>query len=59
MKQSDLGKYSDTCCYVGYLTDVEFSRQRKPFVASCKKTEVLKKWLVVNRFKTQWDPGVK
>ena len=59
MKQPDLGEYSDTCWYVGYLEDAEFSRQREPFVASCKRTNALKKWFVVNRFQTQWDLGVK
>jgi hypothetical protein len=59
MKQPDLGEYSDTCWYVGYLTDTEFSRKREPVVASCKKPSALKNWFVVNRFKTQWDLGVR
>ena len=59
MKQPDLGEYSDTCWYVGYLADAEFSRQREPFVASCKRPDALKKWFVVNRFQTQWDLGVR
>lgn len=59
MKQPDLGEYSDTCWYVRYLADAEFSRKREPFVASCKKPSALKNWFVVNRLKTQWDLGVR
>jgi len=59
MKQPDLGEYSDTCWYAGYVVDSELSRQREPFVASCDNPGALKSWLVNNRFKTLWDLGVR
>ena len=59
MKQSDLGEYSDTCWYVGYLIDVEFSRHREPLIALCRDSVALKNWQVNNRFDTRWDLGVR
>jgi hypothetical protein len=59
MKQRDLGEYSDTCWYVGYLDDSEFNMKRRSFVGSCEKNNALKKWFVINRFETKWNLEVK
>jgi len=50
MKQPDLGEYSDTYWYAGDVVDSEFTKQRKPFIASCVNPGALKNWLVNNRF---------
>lgn len=55
MKQSDLGEYSDTCWFVGYLIDAEFSRHRESFIAIFRDSVALKNWQVNNRFETLWD----
>ena len=59
MKNPDLGEYSETCWFAGYINDAEFKRYREPFVSECKNTEALDTWRGQHSFTTQWDLGVK
>ena len=58
MKNRQLGDYSDTCWYVGYINDTEFSMYREYFISRCEDRSGLKAWKDRHKFETRWDLGV-
>ena len=55
-EEPNLGRYSRDCFEFGFINDVEFAMEREMFSVECDKGQAfVKKWIIGNQFKTQWN----